>query len=59
MKSGRILVEAAINAELKVPFLSISDRKATAVETKTGEIQVRIPEFCGRRVSSGDLELVR
>jgi hypothetical protein len=30
-----------------------------AVETTTEKIQVRIPDFCGRRVGSGDLELVR
>jgi Druantia protein DruA len=29
------------------------------VETTTERIQVPIPDFCGRRVSSGDLELVR
>jgi hypothetical protein len=30
------------------------------VETTLGEeVKVRIPDFCGRRVSSGDLELVR
>jgi hypothetical protein len=30
-----------------------------AVETTTEKIPVGIPDFCGRRVSSGDLELVR
>jgi len=29
------------------------------VETTIEIIQVRIPDFCGRRVSPGDLELVR